>query len=380
VFNVNEILKKSCDKLGLKRIVFNNNKVPTSIENVVIFPFFGDMRSSFILSSLLLRRIKEEAKASKYFILLSWPGHESLYPYVDEYWTIEEDVALEKLRFQINNFSNNSSYYTLLIRSLNEYFYEIMTDKDLIEYYDKGITKEFFDKFKHVKVSLPTINSSSSLGIDFARHIAAKDLKVFIYPSIEINIWKMGRCEKVRSDREFWITLVKRLISEGHYPVIYRDLFCHDISADTHENCLHLWDKDLSKIMSAMRATGFVLDFFTGISRLAICSRTPFLMFDERNRFNALKEYEIDDLCAKDLPKDYIFSFPTIISGEDKNSWKNNLLDAVVSKLGKIIPLLNRDLWPSTAASNKIVPYDYVRKNKIKKFGSRFIKINREEM
>jgi hypothetical protein len=380
VFNVVEILKKSCEKLGLKRVVFNNNKVPTSIENVVIFPFFGDVRSSFILSSLLLRRIKEEAKASKYFILLSWPGYESLYPYVDEYWTIEEESVLEKLRFNINGFNNLSSYHTLLLRSLNEYFYEIYNSKDLLEFYDNGLKKEFFEKFKHVKVNLPTINSSAFLGVDFARHIANKDLKVFVYPSVEINIWKMGKCEKIKSDKDFWVVLTKRLIAEGYYPVVYRDLFCHDISLDTHENCLHLWDGDLSKVMAAMRATGFVLDFFTGISRLAICSRTPFLMFDERNRFNNLKEYEIDDLCGKDLPKDYIFSFPTIISGEDKNSWKNNLLEAAVSKLAKIIPLLNRDLWPSTAASNKIVPYDFVRKNKIKKFGSRFIKINREEI
>ena len=135
MFNVVEILKKSCEKLGLKRVVFNNNKVPTSIENVVIFPFFGDVRSSFILSSLLLRRIKEEAKASKYFILLSWPGYESLYPYVDEYWTIEEESVLEKLRFNINGFNNLSSYHTLLLRSLNEYFYEIYNSTDLLDFY-----------------------------------------------------------------------------------------------------------------------------------------------------------------------------------------------------------------------------------------------------
>lgn len=380
MFNVVEILNKCCSNLNLKRVVYNNNKVPTSIENIVIFPFFGNIRSSFILSSLLLRRIKEEFKSSKHFILLSWPGYESLFPFVDEYWTIEEESVLEKFRFNIDGFSNKASYYSLLIRSLNEYFYEIMTDRNLLDFYDNGLKKEFFDRFKHVKVNFPTVNSSSFLGVDFARHISSKDFKVFIYPSIEIDYWKMGRCEKIRSDKEFWITLIRRLIFEGYYPVIYRDLFCYDTSLEVNENCLHFWDKDIAKVMATMRATGFVLDFFSGISRLAICSRTPFLMFDERNRFNSLKEYEIDDLCARELLKDYIFSFPTIISGEDKNSWSNNLLESVVSKLNKTIPFLNRDSWPSTAESNKIVPYDFVRKNKIKKFGSRFIKINREEI
>lgn len=380
MFSVSEILKRSCDKLNLKRIVFNDKKIPTSIENVIIFPFFGDMRSSFILSSLLLRRIKEELKPSKYFILLSWPGYESLYPYVDEYWTIEDDGALDKLRFQIDGFQNNSSYYTLLLRSLNEWFYEILNINDLTQYYDNGFKKDFFERFNNIKVSFPTINSSASLGMDFARHIGNKDLKVFIYPSREINSWKMGRAEKIMTDKEFWVILTKRLISEGYYPVIYRDLFCHDISLDVHDDCLHIWEKDLSKVLAAIRSTGFVIDFFSGISRLAICARTPFLCFDERNRYNNTKEYEIDDLCAKDLLKDYIFSFPTIISGEDKNNWKNNLLDCCSAKLNKIFPILNRDLWPSTAESNKIVPYDFVRKNKNKKLGSRFIKINREEI
>lgn len=380
MFNVSEVLKRSCDKLNLRRVVFNDNKIPTSIENVVIFPFFGDMRSSFILSSLLLRRIKEELKPSKYFILLSWPGYEAIYPYVDEYWTIDDENALDKLRFQIDGFQNSSSYYTLLLRSLNEWFYEILNNKDIVQYYNNGFTKEFFERFKHIKVSLPTINSSASLGMEFARHIGNKDLKVFIYPSREINSWKMGKSEKIVTSKEFWVVLTKRLISEGYYPIIYRDLFCHDISVDVHEDCLHIWDKDLSKILAAIRATGFVVDFFSGISRLAICARTPFLCFDERNRYNNTKEYEIDDLCAKDLMKDYIFSFPTIISGEDKNNWKNNLLDCCSAKLVKLFPNLNRDLWPSTAESNKIVPYDFVRKNKNKKLGSRFIKINREEI
>jgi len=381
MFNVSEIIKRSCEKLNINRVVFNDKKVPTSIENVVVFPFFGDMRSSFILSSLILRRIKEESKGSKYFILLSWPGYESLYPYVDEYWTIEDESALEKLRSQVRGFENLSSYYTLLLRSLNEWFYEIMTHKDLTIYYDNGFKKDFFERFKHVKVSLPTINSSAFLGMDFARHIGNKDLKVFIYPSKEVNSWRMGKNEKMKVDKDFWIALTNTLIENKFYPVIYRDLFCHDISLDVNQDCLHMWDQDLSKILAAIRATGFVIDFFNGISRLAICARTPYLCFDERNRYNNTKEYEIDDLCGKSLPKEYIFSFATIINSQDKSNWKYSLLDSTIAKLNKIFPsVADRDSWPSTAESNNIVPYDFVRKIKNKKFGARFIKINREEI
>jgi len=381
MFNVSEIIKRSCEKLNINRVVFNDKKVPTSIENVVVFPFFGDMRSSFILSSLILRRIKEESKGSKYFILLSWPGYESLYPYVDEYWTIEDESALEKLRSQVEGFENLSSYYTLLLRSLNEWFYEILTSADLSIYYDNVFKKDFFERFKHVKVSLPTINSSAFLGMDFARHIGNRDLKVFIYPSKEVNSWRMGKNEKMKVDKDFWIALANTLIDNNFYPVIYRDLFCHDISLDVNEDCLHIWDQDLSKVLAAIRATGFVIDFFNGISRLAICARTPYLCFDERNRYNNTKEYEIDDLCGRSITKEYIFSFATIINSQDKSNWKYSLLDSTIAKLNKVFPsVADRDSWPSTAESNNIVPYDFVRKIKNKKFGARFIKINREEI
>ena len=137
-----EVIKRCCEKLNIKRVVYNDKKIPTSVENIVIFPFFGDMRSSFILSSVLLRRIKEESKGSKYFILLSWPGQQALYPYVDEYWAIEDENVLEKLRFQIDGFQNFSSYYTLLLRSLNEWFYDMMTFKDLKIYRSEEHTSE----------------------------------------------------------------------------------------------------------------------------------------------------------------------------------------------------------------------------------------------
>lgn len=380
MYNTQEIIKRASEKLNLKRVVYNDKKIPTSMENVIIFPFFGNMRSSFILSSLLLRRIKDELKSSKYLILLSWPGHQSLYPYVDEYWTVDDDNTLDKLRFDINGFQNSSTYYTLLLRSLNEYFYDILSYKDLVPYYDNGLKKEFFDRFKHVKVSLPSINSSASLGMDFARHIASKDLKFFIYPCKDAYCWRMGKVEKLTTSRDFWVSFVSKMVNDGFHPVIYRDIFCHDISTDINENCSHIWDQDISKVLSAIRATGFVVDFFSGISRLAICARTPFLCFDERSRYNNTKECEIDDLCGKDLFKDYIFSFATIISSENKDNWRANLLDPVTSKLNKIFPLLERDSYPSATESNNIIPYDFVRKNKNKKFGSRFIKIKREEI
>ncbi len=378
MFNTLEILKKCSDKLDLKRIVYNDTKVPTSMDNVVIFVFFGDIRSSFILSSLLLRRIREETKGSKYFIVLSWPGHEYLYQFADEYWTLSNESDLEKISVGCDSFKNDSTQYSLLIRGLNEWFYDVMTYKDIDQFYNKGLRKEFFEKFKHVKLNFPSVLSSASLGVSFARTISSQDLKLFLYPSKTINIWKMGNVEKVKISKSFWIELTELLIKQNFFPIICKDLFTYDISPEINKDCLHLNNKDLSSVLSTMRSTGLVLDFFSGISSLAIMSRTPFISFEERNVYNHRKQYEIDDLCAKDLYKEYIFTFGTIITSDDVANWRTNLFSLLGGKLNKMLPKLSKDKLPSTNELNEIVPYSVVRVNKSKKFGSRFIKIKKD--
>ena len=45
-----------------------------------------------------------------------------------------------------------------------------------------------------------------------------------------------------------------------------------------------------------MRMTGCVLDVFSGISKLALAARTPFIYVDDRARYVSLKEVELDDI------------------------------------------------------------------------------------
>jgi hypothetical protein len=373
------IFKRAAEKTGFNRVRYVESNVPTAIEKVTIMPFLGDLRSTFILSSLLLRRVKEELKASKYFILASWPGYESLFPYVDEYWSIKDDYALEKFRNATKGFENMAPGYTLLNRELNHHFCEVMTWDALKPYYNDGIQQAFFDRFKHVKVNLPDVPSAASLGNDFIRVLGKKSgHKVFLYPTKKVDSWRMGHVEPVRASKEFWMALVEELLKNNFVPVLYKDATTHDLSADFTDDCIHIWESSIFKVMGAMRHCGCVLDVFNSISRLAIASRTPFVMVDERARHVGVKESEIDDLCARNLPREYIFGFATIIDGGGKFEWKSNLFDNIIARLNSFLPELDRDSWPSTAASYEVVPYEQVRRNKKKRMGTRFIKIPRD--
>ena len=376
--DVSTILKRASEKAGAVRSRYKDKDVPTSVEGVTILPFFGDRRSSFILSSLLLRRIKEELKSSRYFILLSWPGDEGLFPYVDEYWQVEDDASLQKLSAEASGFSNSSSVVPVIQRALNQYVYDVMSEKDIYPYYENGLTSEFFERFRHVKLSLPSVPSASSLGADFSRTLSKRDGKLVVRPSKLVCSWRNGSPSWIKAPREFWVSLLEHLVSDGLHPVVFKDLFCYDLSSDFSDSCLHVKSQDLLKDMSVMRSCGMALDVFDGSSRLAIAARCPFLCFDERQRFNSVKEYEINDLCGQQIPREYIYSFAALVEKGGPAVRKSNIFDHMSIKLRSMMSSMDRDSWPAPIETNEIVPYDSVRRRKLKRLGSRFIKVERD--
>src|SRR5687768_6605532 len=88
VREVAEIIKSAAAQSGLDRVRFPDRNVPASLSDVTVLLMLPDLRSTAVASALLLKRYREQAKGSKYFILCSWPGQQGLYPYVDEYWSV----------------------------------------------------------------------------------------------------------------------------------------------------------------------------------------------------------------------------------------------------------------------------------------------------
>jgi hypothetical protein len=375
---VSAILKRAADKAGLSRVRYKERSVPTSVEGVAVLPFFGDRRSSFVLSSMLLRRVREELKGSRYFVLVSWPGWEGMFPYVDEYWQPDDSAVVERLLKDASGFSNSSSVASLMAKSLNQYFYEVMSEGDLAPFYDRGLTQAFFERFRHVKVSLPSVPSASSLGQEAHRSLSRADYKVFVRTAKTMSSWSSGSPCSPKVPREFWLEVLRSLVSAGMTPVVYNDLSCHDLSSDAPKECLRFGSMEAPKELALMRASDCVLDFFGSDSRMAIAARCPSLCFDERQRFDALKEYEVNDLCGRGLDREYIFSFAALVEKGGQAVWKSNLLDHMVVRLDAMRSRLDRDSWPAPVESNEIVPYDSVRKRKLKRFGTRFIKVERD--
>ena len=380
--NVAGILKKASEKCGFNRVRWIEKDIPTSIDNVVILPFFGDIRSMFILSSLLLKRYREEVKGSKYFVMCSWPGYESLFPFVNEYWSIRENDSLNDCYTGTCGFENESKIALQYFKNLNQWFNacDIVTAEDLQVYYKNGITQQFWDRFKHIKRYLPSVPSSALLGQAFNLEMIKKPgTKVFIYPTELIQRWQCDKITNIKASKNFWTGLVRQLLDNKITPVIFKGANSQDIAHDLIDRCIYVRENDIAKVMAAMRVTGCVIDIFSGISRLAIAARTPYIYMDERIRNLGQKESEIEGLCCeKGLPREYVYSFPNVVTEGDEDVWRTNIYDIVLGKLFKFLPELDRENWPSPVENIETVLYENVKKDKMKKIGIQFIKVNRD--
>ncbi len=374
--NMLAFLKRASERIGFQRDRFLEKNIPTTTSNIVVIPFFGDIRSVAILSAYLLKQYKEY-RSSKYIILASWPGMQALFPYVDEYWSIKDSSVLISLASGANNFYNQADAETNINRSFIEHFENVITSKDLKTFYNDNFESKYWECLAEKKSLFrffPEVHSSNKLNEDFKFQLnRATGTKIIVYPNKNMRSWEQGKMQYLPCPREFWLKLTERLLLEGFTPVVYQNNFTYDISTEFTDRCLYLVSKDVADVLCAMRAVGCVLDVYSGISKLAIAARCPFVAVDQRIRFINQKDYELDDLSIV-VPKQYIFSFSTMLLSGRVDDWNNSLLDNIIIRLKKFLPSLNRDEWATTTESYDSVSFDVVRQRKQKRLGVRFIR------
>lgn len=370
--DVTDYLKRAAQRSGYKREYYIEKNVPTQPSNVVAIPFYGDIRSTFVLSSYLLHSYKDVFK-DKYVILCSWPGMRSLFPYVDEYWSIEDESVTKTLATEANNFYNGTNLATDLTRGLIEVL-DVVTAKDLLTYYNNGFTKKYWDTFGKVKRFLPEIPSASKIASDFKIQMERKQgQKIIVYPATKMRSRQQGKTVSLPVSKDFWAALVERLLEEGYAPVIYQNWFTYDLSRDFTDRCIYLVPRSVSDVLAAFRYVGCVLDVHTGVSKLAIAARTPFISVMERQSFVEDKDYEIDDLSCDGLPKQYIFGFSTQLMVGGPSEWKVSILDNIMVRLKEFSSTIKNGALPSTNESYEEVPYERIRQRKAKRLGTAFI-------
>lgn len=361
MLDTNTILQKAADKAGLTRTRYEASNVPTLPSDVCLLPFFGDIRSLTILSALLLKRIKE---SKRYLALVSWPGCEHLFPYADEYWTPNDPP-----KYPIG-FENDTPAVSVIHKALN-YFLEVTTADDILKLYDNGLTPEFFKLYGDVKKFMPVILSASSLSPTVSRKLSQPGKKVMIWPVKHVRSWRKGKQCNIPASEKFWMELINKLCSQEITPLVYQGFDAHQLYNACHDKCVFLPDQDIGKLLAAMRSVDCVLDMFSDFWCLAAMARSPFIACAERGRRSAMKDWELDMIFNKNIPHEYIFSSSTIIDKGDPQGWGPSLLDLIMVKLDKFSP--TADLPPAAECEETVI-YEKLKEQKIKRFGTKYIR------
>ncbi len=365
---IGDFIKRIAARTGYKREFYQEQNMPTTPSNVVVIPWYGDIESTFIFSSLLLKPYMER-NSDKYFILCSWPGFHDLFPYVDEFWCLEDESSSKTLAADANNFYNNALLSTNIGRTLIENV-NTQTSKDFLNYYNRGFTKEYWQLFGKIHRFLPQVPSEAKLSTVFKNEMQRPGRKVFVFPAIKMRVRDKGKTQYMTVPKQFWDALFERLLSEGITPVVYQNWFTYDMSRDFVNRCIYVVPRNVSDVLAAMKNVGLVLDVHSGISRLAIAARTPFIFVDERARFMEQRGFEVDDLCCV-TPRRYIFSFSTMLMTGSPEDWKDSIIDNIIVGLKNFNPSAGD--WGSDEIYEE-VSYDAVRKHAAKQLGLSFIK------
>lgn len=375
---VSDYIRRIAQRTGYKREFFLEKNMPTHHSNVVAIPFYGDLRSVSILSSLILRSYCEINK-EKYFILCSWPGMRGLFPYVHEYWSLDDESVIRSLASGAINLYNDSNLAIDLTRSLAEVV-NVNTGNEFKEFYNNKLTKKYFDAFKNINRFLPEVPSASLLSSDFRTKMdRCRGQKLIVYPVTRMRSRQQGKTVNLPVSKDFWVNLIERLILEGYSPIVYQNHFTYDMSTDFADKCIYLVSKNISDIIAAMRYIGCVLDIHSDISRIALIARCPFVSVTERHIYIEDHDYEIDDLCSDGLPKQYIYGFSTHLMAGDQNDWKLSIVDNIIVRLREFIPTLKLAKLPSTNESFVEVSHEIVRNRKAKRMGVTFINSSKKK-
>jgi hypothetical protein len=303
--DVKEYLKDFTRKYSIKREYFEESKIPENFDQLSIFINYSDIRSTCALSSIVLPKYRLENKSSRYFVVIGLPEQKVLYPYVDEYWSFQGDELNKEIFFDSEGIQNNNKKVIEIKRLMNEHFRDVSSSNDFSSTYNNYLTSNYWKNYKSVRVVLPRIYNM----LDYSKSPLAKlysmtQKKMFIFPSQYAYLNSEDKNKKRKIPKEFYKYIIENLNTQGYGVVCYQNSYSYDMSLilEENENLMIYNNNDFLTMMSMMKRTGFVVDFFSGISRLAAIAQCPFLLLDERKRYVNWREYEFEDVVCPKIP------------------------------------------------------------------------------
>jgi hypothetical protein len=369
-----DFLVRASSRTGFVREAYVEKRLPERLDDITITPFFGDGVSEFALSTMLHRRVKEQFLRDRYWIVATHPGRAAMYPFADEVWGLKGEEVSKPILLEACGFTPFGKTVKHINQELNKFFETIYEPSEFLKLYDRGLKRNFFEKFGTVEVDLPTVSSPSHT---FNKTLVEKPgFKVFVSPVRKLSVMDhQGRSTLTDVSMNFWVDLGEMLLSESITPVFQFGSSCYDLSTHFVARAVYCTETSINGVMAAMRATGCVLSLFQDNVFLAAMARTPFVWYEDRRRYNTMRFDELETIVFPAVPRQMGYSFPGAVTSG--NHWE--VIKAVVNKITGFLPTIDRDKLPATLACHLSPDYKTVRERKAKSIGTRLFRVPKLE-
>lgn len=319
---IDEFLNRYVNKTGLTRYNISNNISARNINDIVIYPFLGDLHSCFFVGQVLFDK---QVNPKKYNIVLTWPGMGKMFNGANEVWCLNPSYNYQALHNQSSGLENTSTSKNVLLRSLNENFTNVDNLNFFKKRYNHFIHKDFFNEKNILIKSLPILSSNHLNGVE-----KSNKKKVLIFPAKYTKNIQENKIIRNLIDPQIYIEIIRRLLSFGyHVFCIQNDWSCNLMESLGSSEITWVEESEFDRIISYIHHASCFFDIFNDLHILGLMAQVPTFSLYERTFYTeSKKDLEHSIFNFTDL-NEIFFSF-LFLCKKDINlnmDFINNIID-----------------------------------------------------
>lgn len=303
-----DYLDRYTKKVGFIRDKKNSTKKPISLDSIKIWTCMGDIPSIICFGNIIMPNIQDN---SNYNIVLSWKGTGMLYPHADEVWYFDKGHNMSDFYLTAKGLNNESSNMTILARSLNEHFVNVVDKKNYHKYYNYTLTNLFFKDFGNFVFKNMELLPLAYLNNDFRNKFTSETNKsCVIIPYKYFRHINNNTSLPVVVDEQYYLELLRRLDQHGYKVYCIQNSLTYNLSQFyTANNIVYVLEENYHKIMSMINHVGVYFDFFSDTASLGLLSDASVFRVTERSFYFHARKYIEDKVFNFNNHIKNVFSF-----------------------------------------------------------------------
>lgn len=372
--DISEILQSAAARGDFHREKFDSKKIPDNMQKIIVIPLFGDINHILVFANYVFHTIRNDINLKdKYIILVTWKGFSKFFSEADEVWSIKSDEQIDRFYEKSEGFINKSERLSVIFRSLNEYFRNVIDPAKFSNQFHFGFKKDNI-KNKNVEIiknKLPNLNYLNQNILNQINNLEGR--KSFIIPFKFLRQWSLGKVNNYKLSSVFYVNVIESLLKKNIKCIILKNYLTFDISANfiDNPNVIFIQEDDWFMVMAYMLASKMYVDLFTGLNCLAIYCACPSVTIIERNMYISSNFKDIE-YCMNDKIIDHkLFSFFEL---------NYNLIDKKLFFIDKLVYQIEEASLNKIDVSNSKYNIDLNSTvvEKVKKLQPRFIGLNKK--